>query len=78
MIGALRTIADFVLGRGEATITVPTFDAQLKPNQISKPPRSSRISTRRRTLRQTEPRYSWPTVVRFCVSKELTQVNQAF
>ncbi len=34
MIGALRTIADFVLGRGEATITVPTFNRQLKPNQI--------------------------------------------
>lgn len=34
VIAALRTIADFVLGRGEATITVPTFDGQLKPNQI--------------------------------------------
>lgn len=33
MIGALRQFADNFLGRGEATITVPSFDGALKPNQ---------------------------------------------
>ncbi len=34
MIAALRIFADRLLGRGEATITVPSFDGALKPNQI--------------------------------------------
>ncbi|HEY6983269.1 hypothetical protein [Reyranella sp.] len=34
MIGALRAIGDRVLGRGDASITVPIFDGALKPNQI--------------------------------------------
>ena len=34
MISALRAFADRLLGRGEATITVPSFDGALKPNQI--------------------------------------------
>ena len=34
MISAFRTFADRLLGRGEATITVPSFDGALKPNQI--------------------------------------------
>ena len=34
MIAALRNFADRWLGRGEATITVPSFDGALKPNQI--------------------------------------------
>jgi len=34
MIGGLREFADRLLGRGEATITVPSFDGALKPNQI--------------------------------------------
>jgi hypothetical protein len=34
VISALRTFADRLLGRGEATITVPSFDGALKPNQI--------------------------------------------
>src|ERR1700742_2751891 len=34
MIGALREFADRWLGRGDATITVPSFDGALKPNQI--------------------------------------------
>jgi hypothetical protein len=34
MIAALRSLADRWLGRGEATITVPSFDGALKPNQI--------------------------------------------
>ena len=34
MISALRTFADRLLGRGDATITVPSFDGALKPNQI--------------------------------------------
>ncbi|WIM11563.1 hypothetical protein [Enhydrobacter sp.] len=34
MIGALRTIGDRVLGRGESSITVPIFDGALKPNQL--------------------------------------------
>lgn len=33
MIGALRTISDRVLGRGDSAITVPIFDGALKPNQ---------------------------------------------
>ena len=33
MIAAARKLANFVLGRGEATITVPSFDGALKPNQ---------------------------------------------
>src|SRR4029077_4326763 len=33
LIGALREFANQVLGRGEATITVPSFDGALKPNQ---------------------------------------------
>jgi len=33
MIGVLRTLTHSVLGRGEATITVPAFDGALKPNQ---------------------------------------------
>ena len=33
MIGALRTISDRVLGRGDSSITVPIFDGALKPNQ---------------------------------------------
>ena len=34
MIGALKEFADRLLGRGDATITVPSFDGALKPNQI--------------------------------------------
>jgi hypothetical protein len=34
MIAGLRNFADRWLGRGEATITVPSFDGALKPNQI--------------------------------------------
>ena len=34
MIAALKTFADRVLGRGDAAITVPSFDGALKPNQI--------------------------------------------
>jgi hypothetical protein len=34
MIGALRSLGDRLLGRGEASITIPIFDGALKPNQI--------------------------------------------
>jgi hypothetical protein len=34
MIAALRTLGDRLLGRGEASITVPIFDGALKPNQM--------------------------------------------
>jgi hypothetical protein len=34
MIAGLRSFADRLLGRGDATITVPSFDGALKPNQI--------------------------------------------
>ena len=34
MIAALRDFVDRFLGRGDATITVPSFDGALKPNQI--------------------------------------------
>jgi hypothetical protein len=34
MIYALKDFADRFLGRGDATITVPSFDGALKPNQI--------------------------------------------
>jgi sugar lactone lactonase YvrE len=34
VIAALRAFADRLLGRGDATITVPSFDGALKPNQI--------------------------------------------
>jgi sugar lactone lactonase YvrE len=34
MIGALREFGDRMLGRGEASITIPIFDGALKPNQI--------------------------------------------
>ena len=34
MIAALAEFADRLLGRGDATITVPSFDGALKPNQI--------------------------------------------
>jgi hypothetical protein len=34
VISALKTFADRWLGRGDATITVPSFDGALKPNQI--------------------------------------------
>jgi hypothetical protein len=34
MISALKDFADRFLGRGDATITVPSFDGALKPNQI--------------------------------------------
>ena len=33
MIGAVREFVNRILGRGEATITVPSFDGALKPNQ---------------------------------------------
>ena len=33
VIGAVREFANRFLGRGEATITVPSFDGALKPNQ---------------------------------------------
>lgn len=33
MIAAVRNFADRFLGRGEATITVPSFDGALRPNQ---------------------------------------------
>jgi hypothetical protein len=34
VIAAARTFVDRFLGRGEATITVPSFDGALKPNQL--------------------------------------------
>ncbi|MBR0692578.1 hypothetical protein [Bradyrhizobium lablabi] len=34
MIAAVRDFANRVLGRGDATITVPSFDGALKPNQL--------------------------------------------
>ena len=34
MIAGLQEFADRLLGRGDATITVPSFDGALKPNQI--------------------------------------------
>src|SRR6185312_3963488 len=34
MIAALRVLSDRLLGRGEASITVPIFDGALKPNQM--------------------------------------------
>ena len=34
MIAAFRSFADRFFGRGDATITVPSFDGALKPNQI--------------------------------------------
>lgn len=34
MIAALKSFTDRLLGRGDATITVPSFDGALKPNQI--------------------------------------------
>jgi hypothetical protein len=34
VIAALKSFADRLLGRGDATITVPSFDGALKPNQI--------------------------------------------
>src|ERR1700710_1031345 len=34
MMAGLKEFADRLLGRGEATITVPSFDGALKPNQI--------------------------------------------
>jgi hypothetical protein len=34
MIGAVRDFVDRFLGRGDATITVPSFDGALKPNQL--------------------------------------------
>lgn len=34
MISALKTFTDRLLGRGSETITVPSFDGALKPNQI--------------------------------------------
>src|ERR1700722_2204259 len=33
LIAAIREFANQILGRGEATITVPSFDGALKPNQ---------------------------------------------
>jgi hypothetical protein len=34
VIAALKTFTDRLLGRGDATITVPSFDGALKPNQM--------------------------------------------
>jgi hypothetical protein len=34
MIAAMRSLLDHVLGRGEASSTVPPMDGQLKPNQL--------------------------------------------
>jgi len=34
VIAALRALGDRILGRGEASITIPIFDGALKPNQI--------------------------------------------
>ena len=34
VIAGLRDFANRVLGRGDAAITVPTFDGALKPNQL--------------------------------------------
>jgi hypothetical protein len=34
VIGSLRSLIDRFLGRGDATITVPSFDGALKPNQL--------------------------------------------
>src|SRR5689334_2461076 len=34
MIDAMRQFGDWILGRGEASITIPIFDGALKPNQV--------------------------------------------
>jgi hypothetical protein len=34
MIDAMRQFGDWILGRGESSITIPIFDGALKPNQI--------------------------------------------
>ena len=34
MIASMREFVNRILGRGEATITVPSFDGALKPNQV--------------------------------------------
>jgi hypothetical protein len=34
MIEAMRQFGDWILGRGEASITIPIFDGALKPNQM--------------------------------------------
>ena len=34
MIAAMRQFGDWILGRGEASITIPIFDGALKPNQM--------------------------------------------
>ena len=34
VIPALEDFFDRILGRGDAAITVPTFDGSLKPNQL--------------------------------------------
>jgi hypothetical protein len=34
MIETMRQLGDWILGRGEASITIPIFDGALKPNQI--------------------------------------------
>jgi len=34
MIEAMRQFGDWILGRGEASITIPIFDGALKPNQV--------------------------------------------
>ena len=34
VIPALEDFLDRILGRGDAAITVPTFDGSLKPNQL--------------------------------------------
>ena len=34
MIETMRQFGDWILGRGEASITIPIFDGALKPNQM--------------------------------------------
>ena len=50
MIAALRQSATRLLGRGEASITMPMFDGALKPNHDAGRRRGRRRARRRRTI----------------------------
>ena len=72
MIAALKAFADRFLGRGDATITVPSFDGALKPNQILEKRRDDRTSsTRPRISQPTARRSTSPTAWRSCGSTAL-------
>ncbi len=67
VIAALRSLGDRLLGRGEASITIPIFDGALKPNQILDDGRSRRVLRRcEATSRPMEKRSSSPTARRSC------------